>query len=296
MTDLPEPVPPRGWDPRVLAFRSGSLVTVFAVLTRRWTVLVDTLYSEAGACELAGQALEAAHRLHGTPPPLLVVNTHADWDHAWGNAVFAGPRAAFPAPVLGTRECARRLRSAEEAAELQAALAREPDRYAGAALVAPTLAFEGSAEIDGEDLTLHLLPAPGHKPDQVVVWIPEIGHLLAADAAEHPMPFVEGPGHLARLVATLEALRDLHPRKVLACHAPLDGDPALLDRNLAYFARVRAAAAAATPGTLPPEDLEEALGLPLREVAPDLPEEIRDFYREAHRKALAAAWFERAPS
>ena len=296
MPDLPEPVPHRGWDPRVLAFRSGSIVTVFAVLTRRWTVLVDTLYSEAGARELAEQALQAARRVHGTAPPLLVVNTHADWDHAWGNAVFAGPQAAFPAPVLGTRECARRLRSAEEAAELETSLAREPERYAGAARVPPTLAFEGSAEIDGDDLTLQLLPAPGHKPDQVVVWIPEIGHLLAADAAEYPMPFVEGPGHLARLVATLEALRDLHPRKVLACHAPLDGDPALLERNLAYFARVREAAASGPAGTVPPEDLEETLGLPFREVARDLPEEAWDFYREAHRKALAAAWFERAPS
>ncbi len=290
MPELPFPLPNAGWDPRVCAFRCAEVVTVFAVLTRRWTVLVDTLYSEAGARELARLAQEAAALRHGgTSPPLLVVNTHADWDHAWGNGVFIGPAATFPAPVLATRACARRLRSAELATELAERLRAEPERFAGAALVAPTLAFDGVLEIDGGDLTLQLLPAPGHSGDQLVVWIPELRHLLAADAAEHPMPFVEGPGHLGRLVETLERMRDLNPSRVLACHDRLDGDPELLARNLAYFARVRQAARRYSGLIRQDADLEQALRLPATGFLEDVPEEARDFYRDAHVRALRAA-------
>lgn len=290
MLELPRPARNRGWDPRVLAFRSGTTVSVFAVLTRRWTVLVDTLYSEAGACELASLALQAgARQAGGVAPPLLAVNTHSDWDHAWGNAVFAGLEAPFPAPVLGTRDCARRLGSAEAASELETMRSKEPERFAGASLTPPTVTFEGEAEVDGGDLTLHLLPAPGHKPDQLVVWIPEIRLLLAADAAEHPMPFVQD---LDLLVATLERMRDLRPHHVLASHDLLDGAPGLLDRNLAYFARVREAAGG-WAGKAEPEDLEAALGLPFSQFADQVPEEAWDFYRDAHRKALRAAVLER---
>ncbi len=290
MPELPVPLRNQGWDPRVCAFRCADVVTVFAVLTRRWTVLVDTLYSEAAARELGRLALEAGARHRGgTAPPLLVLNTHADWDHAWGNGVFCGPKASFPAPLLATRACARRLRSAESAAELAARLVEEPERFAGAGLVAPTLACDGILEIDGGDLTLQLLPAPGHTSDQLVVWIPEVRHLLAADAAEHPMPFVEGPGQLGQLVETLERMRDLEPVRVLACHDRLDGDPDLLARNLAYFSRVRQAAGRHS-GAIPPDaDLEQVLGLPAASFLEEVSEDARDFYRGAHRKALLAA-------
>ncbi len=290
MEELPLLIPNRGWDPRILAFRSADVVTVFAVLTRRWTLLVDTLYSRAGALELARRALEAAARLHGGPaPPLLVINTHADWDHAWGNGVFAGPEAAFPAPVLGTRECARRLRQAEDAAELESMRAREPVRFAGASLVSPTLAFEGALEIDCGDLLVHLLPAPGHVPGQVVVWLPEIRHLLGADAVEHPMPFVQGPGHLQEMIGTLEAFRRLAPLRLLACHDGLDGDPGLIQRNLDYFGRVREAARAHPQVDPASSGLDLLLELPFEEFCGGVPQEAREFYRGAHLKALRAA-------
>lgn len=273
VTELPVEAPNRGWDPRVRAFTSGSTVTVFAVVTERWTVLVDTLYSEAGARELARLVR-----------PTMIVNTHADWDHAWGNAAFPG------LPILGTAECARRLRSPEEAAELARMQAAEPARFAGASLVPPNLTFEGAAEVDGGDLTLRLLRAPGHQPDQIVIWIPEIRTLLGADATEHPMPFVQGPGHLAELVGTLEWMRDLRPATVLACHDRLDGDPRLLDRNLAYFAAVREAARRHPEVASDHPDPEAALGMPF---AAAVPEEAREFYRGAHLRALRAALAER---
>lgn len=266
MIELPVPVPNAGWDPRILAFASGSTVTTFAVVTKRWTVVVDTLYSRKGAEELK-------RHLSGN---LLAVNTHSDWDHAWGNPCFDF--------VVATRRCAERLRAAQP--ELDQKRREDPERFEGAGLRTPDVTFEGEAEIDGGDLTLHLLPAPGHAPDQVVVWIPEIRTLLTADAAEHPLPFVEGPGHLRELTDTLQRMKNLKPETLLACHAPCDGDPGLLDRNLEYFERIRAAARRHPETPMDHPDLETALGFPYHDPADA-------FYREAHQRALRAALAER---
>jgi energy-coupling factor transporter ATP-binding protein EcfA2 len=184
---------------------------------------------------------------------------------------------------------ARRLRQAEDASELEAMRAREPERFAGASLVPPSLAFEGTLEIDGGDLVAHLLPAPGHVPGQVVVWFPEIRHLLAGDAVEHPMPFVQGPGHLKDMVATLEALRRLAPLRVLACHDRLDGDPGLIQKNLDYFRRVREAAGAHGGSDPQNPELDRVMELPFETLCDEVPREAWDFYRGAHLKALRAA-------
>jgi glyoxylase-like metal-dependent hydrolase (beta-lactamase superfamily II) len=97
-------LPNGGWDARVLACGCGELVNTFVVVTERYVVLVDTLINDRTAAAL----LEIA-RPHLAGRQLLAVDTHADWDHAWGNGLFAGPRAAYPAPLSG---CARRRRGA----------------------------------------------------------------------------------------------------------------------------------------------------------------------------------------
>src|SRR5690349_14530642 len=108
MTDQVTLVPNAGWDPRILVCRCGTLVDTFIAVTERYLVLIDTLINSATATAL----LEIA-RPHLGGRQLLAVNTHADWDHAWGNHLFSGPSAVLPAPIIGTRLCAERLRSAE---------------------------------------------------------------------------------------------------------------------------------------------------------------------------------------
>src|SRR5205085_7958804 len=99
----------QGWDDRVLVCRCGTTVDSFIVASARYVVLVDTLINPQTAAALLGLARE---RL-ASGRQLLVVNTHADWDHCWGNQLFAGLAAAHPAPIIASRRCGERLRSAE---------------------------------------------------------------------------------------------------------------------------------------------------------------------------------------
>src|ERR687886_492502 len=61
-------------------------------------LLVDTRGTEADGRDLA----DAVRRV--TPHPWTVVNTHAHYDHCFGNAAFR------PAPIWASRGCAAALR------------------------------------------------------------------------------------------------------------------------------------------------------------------------------------------
>lgn len=258
----------RGWDARILALGLGSLVQSFVVVTKRFNVLVDTLINE----ETARQAVELA-RAHGPERELLVVNTHADWDHYWGNQLFQ-------CPILAHQLAARRAVDEEARRDLAEHARSDPAAYGKVRLTPPSLTFSDRLRIDGGDLTLELIPTPGHQPDHVVVWIPELKTLLAGDAAEDPFPLVGSQGDLGQLRASLQAMADLGPRQALYCHAPVETGPALLARNIAHFDLMELRCR-----QRPKAPLEEIY--PLAEATGNRAG-LPDFYAESHRKALEA--------
>src|SRR5262249_4468957 len=283
-------VPNGGWDVRLRVLRAGDEVDTFALITARYVVLVDTMATP----ELAEGILNRVRPdLQGGQ--LLVVNTHADWDHCWGNAAFTMPWGSMPAPILGHDLAAARLGGAEERATLDRKRAEEP-RFSSVRLVAPTVTFRDSLRIAGDDLTLELLPTPGHTPDHVAVWVPELRLLLAGDAAEHPFPAVYDSEALPALRASLERLRALGPARVFPCHGGTT-DAALPARNLAYFDSLeRAARATAIAGRLPGDwetrtDLPGGLGLPFEAALPGAgadPQTTSELYREFHLRGARA--------
>lgn len=287
-------VPNQGWDPRLLvcrydlAYEGFTLpMHAFVAVTERYVVIVDTLVNASTA-----EALFAIARSHLDGRSLLVANTHADYDHAWGNQFFDGPGSLAPAPILGTRRCAERMRSAEERATLAALQERQPDVYAGVHLVPPTILFDEALSVEGGDLTLRFLATPGHSPDHCSIFVPEIGLLLAGDAAEQPFPFV-GEGGLDDLRASLRRLAALRPQAAYYCHAPLNAGPELIGENLAYFDRLEALCRAALDGGAPAHpaedaDLEALAGFPFGAAIADGVQVEEGFYRPGHHEAIRA--------
>jgi glyoxylase-like metal-dependent hydrolase (beta-lactamase superfamily II) len=253
-------------------------------------VLIDTLINRRTA-----EALLEIARPHLAGRQLLAVNTHADWDHAWGNQLFAGPAAVYPAPILGTRRCAERLRSAEAQQKLARMRANEPGRFDDVLLVPPNVLFEERLAIDGGDLTLELFATPGHRPDHIAVFIPEIGTLLPGDAAELPFPFVATAESKPARRGSRGRLAARAPATALYCHAPVDSGPGLLRQNMAYFdtveQRCRAALARGVPGkTDAAADVEALVGFPFAEALPAGADAqaLEGFYRPGHPAALRA--------
>jgi glyoxylase-like metal-dependent hydrolase (beta-lactamase superfamily II) len=221
---------PLGLDPRIRRFRCDDEVDTFVVETDRWLVIVDTQSTPALARQIAAFCVGPADAQR-----LLVVNTHADYDHAWGNQVFGGLEAPYPAPVIGHERCAARLVGAEAIAAIAARRELQPGRFDDLILTPPDFTVgDGGLTIRGGDLTLVLVHTPGHTEDHFSVWIPELRLVLAGDAAEYPYPHIDTPDGIAEARASLVRLQRLDPLYVVPCHGGTT-DPALLGRNIEYL-------------------------------------------------------------
>jgi glyoxylase-like metal-dependent hydrolase (beta-lactamase superfamily II) len=293
----PEPVivvANAGYDSRIRVFRCGNIVDSFAITTERYLVLVDTMVSRDSMETVMTTLAEDMQSQTRTP---LVINTHADWDHVWGNGLFVGPDARYPAPIIGHRLTAEAMAAPEASELLKTFQAEYPGAYDTAAWWSPTVRCDGELTIDGGDLSLRVVPTPGHTPDHVSIWIPGLRLLLAGDAAEMPFPGVGGADALPTLRASLQRLAAFEADSVLYSHAPGVTDPGLIRHNIRYFDELERRCRTAVsprplsdietsddPATLIDWPLEDALppGVSVSDLSP------ADFYRAGHNTAIRA--------
>src|SRR5215203_2375645 len=184
-------LPNQGWDARIHIAANGELVNVFLLVTERYVILVDTLLNPVTADKLVDFA-----KPYLSSRQLLVINSHSDWDHAWGNQLFAGPNALYPAPIIAHEKGRTEIFHSGNLDLLQSAQRERPDifghsSYGDLVITPATVTFSHDLWIDGGDLTLHLFPTPGHRADHIAIYIPEISTLLAGDAAEIPYPIIQ---------------------------------------------------------------------------------------------------------
>lgn len=261
-------LPNEGWDPRIHIAANADLVYVFAVITERTVILVDTLLNEVTA-----EALVEHVRSHLPGRQLLIINSHSDWDHAWGNQLFAGPKARYPAPVIAHANASIEYNHADNVDLLAKVSVTRPEIFGEVVLTKPTITFADDLWINGGDLTLHLFPTPGHRPDHIAVFIPEIGTLLAGDAAEIPFPMLQSSGDLPTVRASLARMAALNAPSVFYCHAHPSVGPMLLHDNIAYYDALEASCRAALAKgfdaeAVPTSDLPNALNCNFEDVAP----------------------------
>lgn len=266
-----------GWDDRILVCRNGTLVQCFVILAARFVIVVDTMINPATAMKML--RLAGAHRPAGRR--LLVVNTHADFDHCWGNQLF-GPGAMYEAPIIGQHLCAARIQSQEASDYLLQMQREEPAYFPAVSLTPPNVTFSRTLTIEAGDLTLELMHTPGHTPDHVSLYIPQIATLLASDAAELPFPFAREAGTLMEMRASLARLAALGAEQALYCHAPVNSGPQLILDNIAYFDHLerccRKALAGGAPADPGPEvDVADLVDCPYEAAVPD-----REAWRSVH--------------
>jgi glyoxylase-like metal-dependent hydrolase (beta-lactamase superfamily II) len=240
-----------GWDERIVVCRNGRLVDTFIITTKRYVVILDTMINAVTGRKL----LEVAREKLGNGRQLLVINTHADYDHCWGNLAFTGEYAA---PIIGSKLSAALFQEPEAEEVLQQCQEREPDIFDEVVLVPPTVQVDGRLRIDGGDLTLEFFPTPGHTVDHYALYIPEINTLLAADAAEVPYPMARTVDGLPLMRQSLAQLAAMKAETVLYCHAPVTIGPQLLHDNIAYFDKLEEKCRAALARGVPPQPDEDA--------------------------------------
>lgn len=144
-------------------------------------LLIDTRCHEAEAAQLREEIGRVS-----SAPVTAVVNTHAHFDHCFGNVVFTD------AALWGHAGCAREL---EQAGERQRAVALgmvEPPaavHVEAVRIVPPAHLVEDTASllVGGRHVELAFL-GPGHTDHDLVVAVPDVGVVFVGDLVEQGAP------------------------------------------------------------------------------------------------------------
>ncbi len=153
------------------------------------------------------------HELQGRPLD-LVVNTHLHSDHCGGNAILQktyGSRTLIPAAE------ADKVRNWDMDALSFAATGQQCERFGFDGTLAP-----------GDELTLgglswQALAAPGHDPHSLILYCPDAGILISADALWENgfgiiFPELDGESGFAEARATLDLIAGLDVKLVIPGH------------------------------------------------------------------------------
>jgi cyclase len=206
------------------------------------SLLVDTLFD----LRLTREMLDAMRRATPAAAAIdVVVNTHANGDHCWGNQLVRD------AEIVGSRRCA------EEMAELPPSvladvMASPPDGptgdllrrmfgrfdFRGIEVVPPTTTFDGELALTVGDTEVHLYEVgPAHTRGDVIVHVPDQGVVFTGDIlfnGGHPIVWA---GPVANWVAACDRILDLAPDVVVPGHGAVTGTAAVADQR-DYFAFV----------------------------------------------------------
>jgi glyoxylase-like metal-dependent hydrolase (beta-lactamase superfamily II) len=234
-----------------------QVLNVGLVVGAERCLVIDSRSTHVQGAELAAAVREV------TGLPWLVVNTHAHWDHCFGN------RAFLPAVIWGHRRCAEVLtRYGDLQRRIVARLARSEgetgfaEDLAEVLITPPDRTFDDGVDLDlgGRTVALRHL-GRGHTDSDVVVLPERADVCFAGDLVEEGAPPEFSDSFPLDWPATLERLVALAPVVVVPGHGEVVDLPYVRDQTATVLrvarlvheahAAGRDAAAAATELPLP---------------------------------------------
>jgi glyoxylase-like metal-dependent hydrolase (beta-lactamase superfamily II) len=165
-------------------------VSVCAVRGGGGLLIADTRSSHRQADEIRADLREL-----GTLPVRWVVNTHAHFDHTFGNARF-GPASDLGAPIYGHELVPAHLDAYERPmlAELIAAGEEPAGEWREVVITPPAVLVAGAMTLDlGGTVAELLYLGRGHTDNDLLVHLPASGVWLTGDLVEESGPPVYGP-------------------------------------------------------------------------------------------------------
>jgi cyclase len=178
-------------------------VAASVIITPEGAVVVDTLPFPSEARQVREFAQRRAPR-----GIRYLVNTHHHADHIYGSYLFP------EAELIAHRQCRQILLKAGEES-LERAKAQTP-ALAPVVLRIPQLVFETELLLRLGEKTIHLMHAPGHTEDGIVVHVREDKVLVASDVVT-PVPLLPR-GDTDQLIQSLKQIKTLNLENVIQGH------------------------------------------------------------------------------
>jgi len=191
------------------------------------SLLVDTLFD----LTLTAEMLEAMRRVTAAAKDIgTVVNTHANGDHCYGNALIAN------ADIVSSARCAEEMEQVPPA--MMAAMMKAAPTLGQAGvflsrifgsfsfedipLTLPSTTFEGELDVRVGDRLVRLIEVgPAHTAGDVVVHLVDDGVVFTGDILFHGGHPIVWAGPVANWVAACDRILELAPTVVVPGHGPL---------------------------------------------------------------------------
>ena len=133
----------------------GGIVSMGLIQGKRHNFIIDTGIG-------GGSAHAMLEYIGDDKKPIIVINTHAHWDHIYGNWVFADSM------IIGHKLC-REIMDKNWDADLKM-VTEDSDRYTDGEIhkCLPNMVFEGALHFPEDGITL--FHSPGHTADHISVY------------------------------------------------------------------------------------------------------------------------------
>jgi len=154
--------------------------------------------------------------------PIVVFNSHADYDHYWGNGAFKD------ATIVGHEHCKERVLAEGEASLVKYAVHQRGEIE----LIPPNRTFREALRFDGEDVKF--FHTPGHTLDSSSCLDERDGVLFVGDNVESPIPYLNHV-NFDQYISTLKSYLELDCKFIIAGHDPLLEKPDLVKENIEYL-------------------------------------------------------------
>jgi cyclase len=154
--------------------------------------------------------------------PIIIFNSHADYDHYWGNGAFEN------ATIVGHDLCRKRILSEGKTALMEYASHKRGDVQ----IRPPAQTFRET--LNFKDDRLFFFYTPGHTTDSSSCYDEVDKLLFVGDNIESPIPYMNQP-NFDEYIHTLERYNDFQWKFLIAGHDPPLETKDLLNRNINYL-------------------------------------------------------------
>ncbi|RDE15322.1 MAG: Zn-dependent hydrolase [Candidatus Thorarchaeota archaeon] len=158
--------------------------------------------------------------------PLIIFNSHADYDHYWGNGAFKD------ASIVGHEHCRQRIIS-----EGEASLVKYANHVRGKVeLLPPTRTFQEALRYEDEEVAF--FHTPGHTLDSSSCFDDKDRILFVGDNVESPIPYLNH-ANFEEYIRSLESYLELDWKLIIAGHDPPLRESHLIKRNIDYLRKFK---------------------------------------------------------
>ena len=206
----------------LFSFEYPYYTSVHVILGKRYVFVLDTFLGNDSMKLVQNKIAEEGH----AGKPIVVFNSHADYDHYWGNGAFKD------ATIIGHERCKARI-----LAESEASLVKYADHQRGEIeLIPPNRTFQETLRF--EDEGVKFFHTPGHTLDSASCYDMVDKVLFVGDNVESPFPYLNHV-NFDQYIRTLKSYLEFDCKYIVAGHDPLMEKPDLIKQNIDYLQKFR---------------------------------------------------------